>query len=417
MSASDLRISFVTGTLQLGGSTTFLCNLAGELIRRHVTCRVFSDDSLHPLAKDFERLGIPVSLQNSRRNIFEDRIAGVLAELREYEPTAVVATIAPFAFEVLRYVPRGLLRVAMVQSDDPLVYRTVEKYANYVDIVVGVSAAIARQLEELDSFQNVSKRHLPYGVTIPDQPIETSRTGQPLRILYLGRVINEQKRVYLFPKIAASLEKAGVTFLWTIAGEGPDRAALERRMKFQSISQIKFTGPLNYKDVAHVLDKHDIIILTSDYEGLPLSLLEAMGHGLVPVVTDLESGTREVVDETNGVLVKMDDEDGYARAIAHLFMDREELAAKSAAAHERVKVTFSIAAMTDRWLSILIADGKPVLWPRHFNVRGPLTDPRQWRYLPVSRFLRRTLKRLTSSSLKAFSSNSNSADGKMGKTK
>ena len=158
------------------------------------------------------------------------------------------------------------------------------------------------------------------------------------------------------------------------------------------MSVIQFPGAIDYRDVPPLLDAHDVFLLTSDHEGLPLSLLEAMGHGVVPVVSDLESGIREVVDQSNGVLVPVDDLEGYARAIVHLDKHRDELVAKSAAARERVR-EFSIEAMTDRWLTLLSEHtGGTVEWPSNFLVHGPLTDRRQWKYSVAARPLRRLLK-------------------------
>src|SRR5207249_4291320 len=121
-------IALITGTLQLGGSTTFLLNLAGELIRRGVNCRVYSGDNLHYFASDFDSKQIPVVLHDHERCIFEDRIEAVLDGLREYRPHVVVAALAPFSYEILRYVPAGVRRLAMIQADDPNVYTTVQKY-------------------------------------------------------------------------------------------------------------------------------------------------------------------------------------------------------------------------------------------------------------------------------------------------
>jgi glycosyltransferase involved in cell wall biosynthesis len=393
VNAADLRIAFVTGTLQLGGSTTFLLNLTGELLRRGISCRIYSGDKLHPFAQDFEKRKIPISLHDHERCIFEDRIAAVLREIRDYRSNVVVATLAPFAYEVLRYVPRGVLRLAVAQSDDPNVYRVLSHYAGFVDGVIGVSAKIAEQMRKMDVFRGIAVHCLPYGVVIPEQTSQRAQLGEPLRILYLGRIHNEQKRVRLFPYILARLQDAGIRFRWTIAGDGPDRAALEALMRTAATDQeVKFVGALAYAEVPRQLDLHDVFLLTSDYEGLPLSLLEAMGHGVVPVVSDLESGIREVVDANSGIRVPLDDVDGYARAIVHLYENPGELAAKSAGARERVQNEFSIAAMTDRWLSVLVAAPTLAEWPHHFCVHGPTMDPLQWKYGVAVRWVRRFLK-------------------------
>lgn len=393
MNAAELRIAFVTGTLQLGGSTTFLLNLAGELTKRGVSCRVFCGDNLHPLAHDFEQRRIPVSLHDHRRTIFEDLLTAVLREVGQYGPNIIVATLGPFAFETLRYVPQKLLRIGMVQSDDPVVYKMAENYANYMDGIVGVSPAIMRQLEGMEAFRELAKHYLPYGVAMPGQLMARAASNEPVRILYLGRINNEQKRVHLFPQIAASLERANVNFHWTIAGDGPDRFSLEAKMKLSA--RVKFIGAVNYSDTARLLAGHDIFLLVSDYEGLPLSLLEAMGHGLVPVVSDLQSGIREIVDQTSGVLVPVNEVEGYANAIIYLAKHRDDLAAKATMAQTRVRTEFSLEAMTDRWLRVLAAaPDESVQWPHEWPISAPFGASTGVIFTKPFRLLRRLRKRL-----------------------
>ena len=214
----------------LGGSTTFLCNLGGELIRRGIPCRVFADTSASPLAADFQRRGIRVIFPQDRKAIFEDRLAATLRALRDFQPTVVVATLMPFEFEILRYLPARIQRIAMAQSDDPIVYANLEKYVASMDMVVGVSATIVARLEKRAAFNRLPKCHLPYGVAMPEQTALRAQPGEPLRVLYLGRLVNEQKRVRLFPQILTVLQQSGIPFHWTIAGEGPDRAILEKQI-------------------------------------------------------------------------------------------------------------------------------------------------------------------------------------------
>jgi glycosyltransferase involved in cell wall biosynthesis len=144
-----------------------------------------------------------------------------------------------------------------------------------------------------------------------------------------------------------------------------------------------------------MLNQHDIYLLASDYEGLPLSLLEAMGRGLVPVVSDLKSGIGDVVDKSNGQLVPLNDVSGYARAIIHLHEHREEWAAKSAAARARVQQEFSVSAMTDRWLAAFPAT-KPLIepWPKRHPIHAVLTAGNTLRFSRPVRMLRRLAARM-----------------------
>jgi hypothetical protein len=138
------------------------------------------------------------------------------------------------------------------------------------------------------------------------------------------------------------------------------------------------------------LSEHDVFLLVSDYEGLPLTLLEAMGCGLVPVVSDLPSGIRELVDQDTGKRVAPDNLAGYAEAILWLHQHRQEKQQLSANARERVRRDFSVAAMTDRWLAALPPPpASEIRWPDRWQPKPILAAPNPWRFSPPARVLRR----------------------------
>jgi glycosyltransferase involved in cell wall biosynthesis len=157
---------------------------------------------------------------------------------------------------------------------------------------------------------------------------------------------------------------------------------------------ITFAGKVAYGDVPALLAAHDIFLLASDYEGLPLSLLEAMGAGLVPVVSDLASGIRTVVTEERGIRVPIAQTEGYAAAIIRLHQQRDTLAAFSREAAMKVRQEYSIAAMTDRWLAALPAKGIAVNWPERFAIHPILVARKPWQFSPLGRVVRRSLLRL-----------------------
>src|ERR1017187_6980842 len=132
---SPVRVALVSGGLNLGGSSTFLCNLGGELIRRGIPVEVMSFERENPMAADFQKQNIPVTGMDRRRMIFEDRLKIILQNLARFRPTMVVSTLGAVSFEVLRYLPTGIFRVGMGQSDDPVVYDMMRHYAPWMDLV------------------------------------------------------------------------------------------------------------------------------------------------------------------------------------------------------------------------------------------------------------------------------------------
>ena len=247
----------------------------------------------------------------------------------------------------------------------------------------------------MPEFATAQVSYLPYGVPMPDRPNSSElRSNCPIRILYLGRLEQIQKRVRLFPTIFQQLKDSGIPFLWTIAGDGPERSLLEQQMKSTTSDQcVSFVGKVAYADVPKLLADHDVFLLASDHEGLPLSLLEAAGQGLVPVVSDLPSGIGEVVDETSGIRVPPENLAGYAAAIIQLHHHRDQLAALSRGAREKVQRNFSVTAMTDRWLAIIAAQSPPTpsAAPGKFKIQPILGTRNTWWFTPPARIARRTL--------------------------
>jgi glycosyltransferase involved in cell wall biosynthesis len=314
------RFGIVTSLLDVGGSTTWLCDLAGELVHRGFPVQVFSLTENHPLATEYERRGINVVVQCDRRLIIEDRLQATLEGLRDFGPTVVVGWTGSPAYETLRYVPLGVARIGVLHSDFSRVYSAAKPYEPFMDMILVLSKQMLRTA--LSTFQcDPNKiRLIKLGVDVQGSADKREASDtRPLRILYLGRVQQEQKRVLCFPEIYRHLQESGMPLEWTIAGEGTARAKLEKLMVSTNPMQVvRVIGNVSYSDVPALMRQHDVFLLASDYEGLSHTLLEAMGHGLVPVVSDLASGMRDVVDDTTGILVDMNDIAGYARAIKWL---------------------------------------------------------------------------------------------------
>jgi colanic acid/amylovoran biosynthesis glycosyltransferase len=392
----DHRVVFVSGSLKLGGATTFLLNLTVRLVRRRLPVFVVGLEHENPYAKDFEGLGIPLHVEDERSAIFEDRLYSALQVIRRFQPTAVISCLGPSSYEILRYVPTCVTRLGMMQADSPDIYPVFAAYVPFFDATVGVSRQIAANLRTHPVLGRLAAHYLPYGVPVPPMDGPSVRPdSRPIRILYLGRLVRPQKRVHLFPEVLRQLEAAGIPFWWTVAGDGPERPWLEKEMVSSAPdSVVEFAGAVSYRDVPALLDFHDVFLLASDHEGLPISLLEAMAHGLVPVVSNLPSGVSEVVDQECGILVDPENINGYAAGIIWLSQNPSALLAMATKARQRVHNDYSAEAMADRWLMVLdrLHKGEPEDWGRFAKITGPLNHDSAWFREPI-RTLRRFARR------------------------
>ena len=169
---------------------------------------------------------------------------------------------------------------------------------------------------------------VPNGVAIPPDLSSGDRVGATaLRVLCAGRLV-PVKRYDL--AIEAVAKVPGVTL--RVAGDGPERADLERRAR-SSGDAIRLLGPLGHEDVLRELAHSDVLLSTSAYEGLPHAVIEALSMG-VPVVASAVGGTQEaVVDGMNGrLLPSAPTADAIADVLAELRDDKAGLARLAAGA-------------------------------------------------------------------------------------
>lgn len=147
----------------------------------------------------------------------------------------------------------------------------------------------------------------------------------------------------------ACLEEPGIRL--RIAGE-PDRAGLyeqllARRAKLKLEDRVEFLGHVS--DVRGFLDGLDGVVSSSLSEGLPLSLMEAMAHGL-PVVATRCGGIPELIEhDVHGLLCEPGNAQELAAAMMRMVRDPISAHRLGKAARERAQTRFSLDAMCDSY--------------------------------------------------------------------
>jgi glycosyltransferase involved in cell wall biosynthesis len=116
-------------------------------------------------------------------------------------------------------------------------------------------------------------------------------------------------------------EESKVKFL--VAGDGPEREELEKEAKNLRIEDfVQFLGRIPHDAMLNLLSQTDIYVSTSLHDGTSVSLLEALGSGAFPVVTDIPSNREWISDGENGFLVPTDKERTLAIQIIKAIRDR-----------------------------------------------------------------------------------------------
>lgn len=182
-------------------------------------------------------------------------------------------------------------------------------YANLRGLLDGVLCvthemedAAARIWPDLDESRI---EFLPYPVDQPHGFQPPARDpDRPFTVGYCGRIQLEQKRVDRIPEILERTAAHGHSFRMEFIGEGYDAPELERQLMLKHEAQ--FHGNKTGAEYWQILSNLDAILYTSEFEGLPGTLLDAMSVGVIPVYPSIGGGGEEYVRRIDEQLVYPD---------------------------------------------------------------------------------------------------------------
>ncbi len=240
--------------------------------------------------------------------------------------------------------------------------------ASRVGRYVTVSGAMARQLHATYSIPTHKIRTVHNGVPLSpfERPAESHLhsslygTGQRPIVLTTAR-LDSQKGIGYLLEAAVLVPEA----LFVLAGDGPERARMEAQAgRLGLADRVAFLGQRN--DVPELLAACDLLVLPSLYEGLSVSIIEAMASGKPVVATAIPGNDEAVVDGETGLLVPPHDPAALANAIRTLLSDSALSGRMGAAGNARARRHFSAETMVRR-----ITD----IYDELLRARGRISEP------------------------------------------
>lgn len=157
-------------------------------------------------------------------------------------------------------------------------------------------------------------------------------------------VFRKQKRLDLWVEVAAALARSLPDVRFLLVGDGPLRGEIERRVRELGLVE-RCIFPGLQEDVRPYLAAMDVYLMTSDFEGVPIALLEAMAMELAPVTTDAGGIPEVIVSSAHGRLLPRGDLPALVSAVSELLTDDQTRQALAAAARRRIGAQFSSARM------------------------------------------------------------------------
>jgi glycosyltransferase involved in cell wall biosynthesis len=243
------------------------------------------------------------------------------------------------------------LKQGLILSADRLVARRA------TDRVISVSSEMSRQLAlRIDPRRIVT---IPNGVDL--EVVQSrftareakERLGIPAESPVIGTAgrLEPVKRLDIFLRAAAAIRGERPITRFVIAGEGREAAHLKALAESLGIAEdVRFLG--HRDDIYDVLPAFDLLVLSSDHEGLPMILLEAQCLGLVVVARSVGGIPDVIQDGVNGLLVDSNDPRSLAQACLRALSDRA-LSERLAEAGARLVASNFAASATARQVAQL----------------------------------------------------------------
>lgn len=189
--------------------------------------------------------------------------------------------------------------------------------------------------------------------------IRRQERGKVSRFISVGRIHAQKNHKMLVRAFAKMIERTGdQDSTLSIYGKTADGyRAVEEELR-ALIHELRLKGrvflPGRVSDIESKYEQADAFVFSSDYEGCPNALMEAMAAGLPCISTDCPTGPSTIIDSgSNGILVPVGDEDAMSRAVESLIRDPRRAGELGAAAKQRMEEWGSAQELAEKLLSHL----------------------------------------------------------------
>ena len=191
------------------------------------------------------------------------------------------------------------------------------------ELVTTVTDNLAKAMQN-HGLKNDNYVVLPNVVNLDMFHISEKKDNTPCKIIHVSCFEDKSKNISGLLESLKIVEEKGIDFQCTLIGEGMDFDLMKAKAEeLQLINKVSFTGLLEGQKLADELSSGNFLVLSSNYENMPVVILEALASGL-PVVSTNVGGIKEMIDETKGILVEPRNKEALAEAIIKMIKTHNE---------------------------------------------------------------------------------------------
>lgn len=348
------RIAFVVLSLGVGGAENMVAQLATNIDKNHFDVYVISMHSPQGtiIEKKFAENSINVWFLNHDTAPNLSALFKIYKQLNKIKPDIVHTHLSAFIY-TLPWIFLNRKKILHTIHNRPI-YEFSPKLRSNIKILyqmnkaipIAISDTIAKEVKDLYKIKEdqIEVIYNPVDISIYNKNSIKKKKNDDVTFINVARftsVKNQSLIIDAFSKVQEQINNIKLI----LVGDGELRNAVEKKAAQNGLSDVvEFTG--NIQNVAEKLRSSDVFVLPSRYEGLPLTILEAMATGL-PIIATNVGGVPDIVKD-NGVLFKDNDLNGLVAAMLKLAQDiklREEMGKKSIKYVEK----FDVKSITNQY--------------------------------------------------------------------
>lgn len=232
-------------------------------------------------------------------------------------------------------------------------YPHIELLYQKSDLLVFLAQSYKEEFEKNSFFYSPQKptafMHNPCSYT-EDIDANECLKNKKKEVLFVGRIYENYKKLTLLMAVWREVLNLGIDD-WTlkIVGDGPDLTLAKDTAKTLELTNIEFLGTKNpmeeYKTAS-------IFVMTSAFEGWPMTIVEAQHYGVVPVVMNTFSALSEMLSDKSGIIINSVRPQVMAKELESLMNNKEAL---RRLANNAIKKAgeYSVGRVVDQWEILL----------------------------------------------------------------
>lgn len=325
-----MRIVLFISALSGGGAERVVCNLANHLSKRGHNIEIMTMGSRMPAEELDTGIKEIVLLSNEEKsNVIKNNIKRIvrLKQFMKKENVDAYVVMLPKLIQMMLFFA-GTTNAPIIVSEraDPSKYSMQTQRG--IRMLISRASGIVFQMEDASRWyapylsEQICKRIIPNAIN--PTFIRPPYTGKRERTVVAAGRLNQQKNFGLLIRAFAKNSKDFPEYRLIIYGQGEKLDELKKlASELEVDDKVDFPGYV--ENMAEHLEKASMFVLSSNYEGMPNALMEAMAVGVPCISTDCDGGGARFLIENgvNGLLVPKEDVDVMADAMKRIINEKE----------------------------------------------------------------------------------------------